>query len=325
MHRVLYGQDAKASALGWLAMALWVLGHPDEAVSRANEGLAFVRDATQPFLVARGLAGVGFVHVFRREPAGPDTELPAALALCAEQGFTYFHAVVSAFQGANLVLLGSTREGIDLMQASLPALRTMGSELLLTPILANLASAHLALDHADEALAAIDEGLACVERNGERWAESELLRLRGQLFLTRGANHAQAEACLRKALDVARGQQAKSYELRAATALASHWRQQGKNGEAQGGRCRRRSRRGRPISTARTCAMRESSSRGLADPRTRRYLRFPSPDRLGTCGNQLGHAGRLFQMSVESGGCDAELGLRIIPSAMSDETEARSV
>ena len=47
---------------------------------------------------------------------GPDTELPAALALCAEQGFTYFHAVVSTFQGANLVLLGSTREGIDLMQ-----------------------------------------------------------------------------------------------------------------------------------------------------------------------------------------------------------------
>ena len=119
------------------------------------------------------------------------------------------------------------------MQASLQALRTMGSALLLTPILANLASAHLALDHAEEALAAIDEGLACVERYGERWAESELLRARGQLFLTREANHAQGEACLLKSLDVARGQQAKSYELRAATALASHWRQQGKIGEGK--------------------------------------------------------------------------------------------
>ncbi|MET0345884.1 MAG: AAA family ATPase [Casimicrobiaceae bacterium] len=233
MHRVLYGQDAKASALGWLAMALWVLGRPDEAVSRADEALALVRDSTQPFLVARGLAGVGFVRVFRREPGGPDTELPAALALCAEQGFTYFRAVVSAFHGANLVLLGNAREGIDLMQASLLALRTMGSSLLLTPILANLASAHLALDHAEEALAAIDEGLACVERYGERWAEAELLRARGQLFLTRGANHAQGEACLLKSLDVARGQQAKAYELRAATALASHWRQQGKIGEGK--------------------------------------------------------------------------------------------
>ncbi|MET1082625.1 MAG: AAA family ATPase, partial [Burkholderiales bacterium] len=233
MHRVLYGQDAKASALGWLAMALWVLGRPDEAVSKANEALVFVRDTRQPFLIARGLAGVGFVHVFRREPGGPDTELPAALAVCAEQGFTYFHAVVSAFQGANLVLLGSTREGIDLMQGSLRALRTMGSGLLFTPILANLASAQLALDRVDEALAVLDEGIACVERSGECWAEAELLRIRGQLFLMHEADHAQAEAWLLKSLNVARGQQAKSYELRAATALASHWRQQQRNGEAR--------------------------------------------------------------------------------------------
>ena len=122
MHRLLYGQDAKASALGWLAMALWVLGHPDEALAKANEALALVRGTPQPFLLARGLAGVGFVHVFRREPRGPDTELPAALTVCAEQGFTYFHAVVSAFQGANLVLLGRAHEGIELMQTSIRAL-----------------------------------------------------------------------------------------------------------------------------------------------------------------------------------------------------------
>ena len=57
---LLYGQDAKAAALGWLAMARWVLGHPDEALAKAHEGLAFVRDATQPFLLARGMAGSGF-------------------------------------------------------------------------------------------------------------------------------------------------------------------------------------------------------------------------------------------------------------------------
>ena len=57
------------------------------------------------------------------------------------------------------------------------------------------------------------------KRYGERWAEAELLRARGQLFLTREANHAQGEACFWKSLDVARGQQAKAYELRAATAL----------------------------------------------------------------------------------------------------------
>ncbi len=99
-HRVLYGQDVKASALGWLAMARWVCGHPDEALDCAKESLEFVRDATQPFLLARGLASVGFVHVFRGDPQGPDSPLQAAIALCTEQGFTYFHAVVSAFTGS---------------------------------------------------------------------------------------------------------------------------------------------------------------------------------------------------------------------------------
>ena len=232
MHRLLYGQDAKAAALGWLAMARWVIGHPDEALAKANEGLAFVRDTTQPFLLARGLAGVGFVNVFRREPRGPDSELPTVLALCAEQGFVYFHAVVSAFQGANLVLLGSREEGIELMQASVGALRAAGSELLLTLILVNLASAHLALEHFDEARAVLDEGFSAVERTGERWAESELHRLRGQLLQLRGAP-GHAEASLRKSFDIARDQQAKSFELRASTALAAHWQHLDRDGEAK--------------------------------------------------------------------------------------------
>lgn len=221
MHRLLYGQDAKAAALGWLAMARWVLGYPDEALAKAHEGLAFVRNATQPFLRARGMAGVGFVHVFRREPRGSDSELPAVLTLCAEQGFAYFHAVVSAFQGANLVLLDNTQEGIDLMQASLASLRSAGSELLLTQILVNLASAHLALGHIDEARTVLDEGFDAAARNGERWAESELHRLRGELLRRQGSAPEEAEACMRQAITIAREQQAKSFELRATMALAS--------------------------------------------------------------------------------------------------------
>ena len=233
-HRVLYGQDVKASALGWLAMARWVCGRPDEALDCANESLELVRDATQPFLLARGLAGVGFVHVFRGEPQGTDSPLQAAIALCAEQGFTYFHAVVSAFHGANLAHMGRTQEGISMMQANVLALRTVGSELLFTLILANLASAHLAVAQIDEGLCAVDDGLKCVEQNGERWAEAELFRIRGQLLLERGIEEAnRAETCFRQALDIARRQQAKSFELRAATNLAQLWRQQGKAGDAR--------------------------------------------------------------------------------------------
>ena len=233
-HRVLYGQDVKASALGWLAMARWACGRPDEALECANESLEVVRDSPQPFLLARGLAGVGFVHVFRGDPQGPDSPLQAAIALCAEQGFTYFQAVVSAFHGGNLVHMGRTQEGISLMQANVLALRTVGSELLFTLIYANLASAHLALAQVDEGLAAVEDGLECVARNGERWAEAELFRIRGQLLLARGLEEAaRAETCFKQAMDIAHRQQAKSYELRAAISLAQLWRQQGRVGDSQ--------------------------------------------------------------------------------------------
>jgi len=234
VHLALYGQDAKASALGWLAMGLWALGYPDEALERAKEALAFVQDTTQPFVLARGLAGVGFVHVYRREPQGQDSTLLAAIALCGEQGFAYFHAVVSAFQGSNLVNQGRTEEGIALMQENIGALRTIGSELLFTVILGNLASAHLALQQVEEGLAVVDDALKCVERNGEHWGESELHRIRGRLLLTRGLHDTgPAEACFGKALEVARQQQAKSYQLRAATSLAHLWHRQGKNTQAK--------------------------------------------------------------------------------------------
>jgi len=233
VHRMLYGQDAKASALGWLAMALWTRGLPDEALARANEALALVRDGAQPFLLARGLASVGFVHVFRCEAQGPGSPLAAALALCEEQGFAYFKAVVSAFHGTNLVHMGRTRDGIDLIQASVTTLRTVGSELLFSLIHGNLAAAHLAIGEIDQGLAAVARGLECVETGGERWGEAELHRIRGQLLLQRGPDAvADAETCFTAALDVARRQQARTYELRAASGLAELWRRQGRRAEA---------------------------------------------------------------------------------------------
>jgi predicted ATPase len=177
---------------------------------------------------------VGFVHVFRGDPQGPDSPLQTAIALCAEQGFAYFRAVVSAFHGANLVHLGCTQEGISLMEKNLHALRTVGSELLFTLILANLASAHLAIAQIDEGLAAVNDGFKCGERNGERWAEAELHRIRGELLLTRGLQEAEhVEKCFSEALEIARRQQAKSYALRAATSLAQLMRQRGRNRDAR--------------------------------------------------------------------------------------------
>ena len=231
LHRILYGQDAKASALGWLAMERCTRGHLDEAAACANQALALVRNSTQPFLLARGLAGVGFVDVLRREPQGSDSPLCAALALCVEQGFVYFNAVCSTFQGANLVFLGRPEEGIGLIRTNVALLRRLGSELLFTLILGHLADAHLSLKQIEEGLAAVDEGLACVDRNSERWGEAELRRLRGELLLQDGQREA-ARASFDLAMDVARRQQAKAYELRVACSLARLWSAEGRLTEA---------------------------------------------------------------------------------------------
>jgi predicted ATPase len=233
MHAVLYGQDPKASGLNWLAMGLWALGYPDQGLARAQESVAFVKSMARPFQLARGLAGVGFVHVYRREPEQRDSHLEAAIALCNEQGFAYFRAVVSAFHGTNLVQQGRIEEGIALMRESVATLRKFGSELLFTIVFADLAAAYLSIGQLEQAAAALAEGYACVERNGEHWAESELYRMEGELLLMREPpDRAAAEARFQKAREVARRQQARSYELRATTSLARLWRNQGKARQA---------------------------------------------------------------------------------------------
>ncbi len=234
LHAMLYGQDPKASALAWLAMDLWVLGYPDQALARARDGLAFVQGVSNPFTLARNLAGLGFVHVYRREPQPKDGPLAAAIALCVEQGFPYFRAVVSTFQASNLALLGQLDEANALLCESIERLREIGSELLLTVISGNLAQLCLARCEYDQGLAAVAEGLALVERNGEHWGEPELYRLRGDLLIAAGnQDPAEAEACFQRAIRAARTRQARAYELRATTSLARLWRSQGRRADAR--------------------------------------------------------------------------------------------
>ena len=188
IHRMLYGQDAKASALGWLSMALWCLGEPDAALARARESLALVRDSPQPFLLARGLAGVGFVHVFRGEPQGADSPLQQALALCAEHGFGYFHAIVAAFAGANLVVLSRPIEEHRAnagkhQRASNDRLGTIADRRYWVTWHQRIARCSRRTGSSPQSRT----GSAAVGRNGEHWGEAELHRIQGHLLLTRGA------------------------------------------------------------------------------------------------------------------------------------------
>ena len=138
------------------------------------------------------------------------------------------------FRGWALALQGEGEEGIAQLRESLAALRDLGQETALTQYLAMLADAYGAGSQPEDGLQVLTEALELVDENGERAYEAELYRLEGELSLQGKETQTEAaEVSFQKALNVAREQEAKSWELRAAISLARLWQQQGKQSEAR--------------------------------------------------------------------------------------------
>jgi predicted ATPase len=136
-------------------------------------------------------------------------------------------------RGGALVEQGQSAEGMAQMCQGLAAWRATGAGLQRPNFLALLAEAHGKAGQADEGLRVLAEALTAVHTTGERQHEAELYRLKGELLLKQDVPEAQeAESCFRQAVDVARQQQAKSFELRAALSLSRLWQSQGKCQEA---------------------------------------------------------------------------------------------
>jgi len=124
---------------------------------------------------------------------------------------------------------GRAQEGVEQLTQSLMTYHATGSEHLRPYWLALLAEAQGTLGEPEAGLAVLTEALALTDTTGARWYEAELYRLKGALLLQENAdNQAEAETCFHHALNIARNQQAKSFELRTATCLAKLWQQQGK-------------------------------------------------------------------------------------------------
>src|SRR6516162_1125828 len=125
------------------------------------------------------------------------------------------------------------QEGIEQCNQGLTAHRATGAENLRPNYLALLAEAHGTMRQPEAGLAVLTEALTLVDKTGERWYEPELYRLKGELLLQQTSDNAtETENCFQQAITIAQSQQAKSWELRAATSLARLWQQQGKRQEA---------------------------------------------------------------------------------------------
>ena len=156
------------------------------------------------------------------------------VALAEEKGSPFWKAIGMMNQGSVLALTGRASDAIEMLISGIAACRTTGATVWLPLYLPHLARAHAELGQFEEAWRCIGEAMTAVETTKEKWCEAEVHRVAGEIALmSPEPDAAKAQAYFERALSVARAQQAKSWELRAATSLARLWRDQGKRDEAR--------------------------------------------------------------------------------------------
>ncbi|MBI2363428.1 MAG: hypothetical protein HYV01_00260 [Deltaproteobacteria bacterium] len=233
-HAFLYGgHDPGVCSLRHAAMMLCLLGYPDQALQRSDEALALAQKLSHPNSLAFALYYSAWVHQQRGERQLVQDRLETTMTLATEQGLTRWLHQGNFFQGWLLVQQGKGQEGILKMRRPITvAVRELSYHVTL------LAEACKKEGQIDEGLRIVTEELARVQIVGIRFYEAELYRIKGELLLQSGVQNLEsrvqeAEACLRQGIEIARGQSAKSLELRAAMSLSRLWQRQGKKQEAR--------------------------------------------------------------------------------------------
>ena len=154
--------------------------------------------------------------------------------MSAEQGNPWFLAYGTVLRGWARAALNQGEDGIAEIHQGIEAYRATGSRTWLPYMLALQAETYARAKRIDDGLATVTEALELVEKTEERCWQAELIRIKGDLLLAASSiNPGEAESCFSQALDIARRQQAKSWELRAAVNLGHLWQQQGKQAEAR--------------------------------------------------------------------------------------------
>jgi predicted ATPase len=217
-----------------LAYVLWMLGFPDQALRASDEALALARSVSDFPSIAFALHVSFHAHQRRGEQAGADAAATALVALTTEQGFPYWRAMGEIFQTWTRADREPTIEAAARMRHGIDAVLAIGTTIAMPLILGLVAQLHGRAGDAGAGLAALALAIELGERSEERESEAELHRVRGELLLHGpDPDKAQAEAAFRRALDLARRQQARGWELRAATSLARLLAARGQRDEAR--------------------------------------------------------------------------------------------
>jgi predicted ATPase len=229
-----FGQDTGVTVLCFRSSALWLLGYPEAALADADHALKDAREIGQAATLMLTLVFTAPTLRWCGNYAAATAQADELVALADKKGSLYWKAVGMLSQGCQWALTGKTSDAVQMLTSGLTANRSTGTTLYLPMYLSFLARTYAELGQFDDAWRCIGEAMTAVETTKETWCEAEVHRIAGEIALmSPEPDAAKAEAYFERALAVARWQQAKSWELRAAMSLARLWRDQGKRDQAR--------------------------------------------------------------------------------------------
>jgi predicted ATPase len=237
-HRALatrFSVDAAMSILSYRSWTVWVLGYPEAALADADNAIKIARDIGQAGTLMYALVLTAYTRIHCGDYATASMQTNELAELADEKRSPFWLAFERMNRGCLLALTGNSSDGVQMLTNAIGAHRSTGARHFLPWYLCILSSAYSELGQFDDAKSCIGEAMTVVETTKERWCEAEVYRIAGEIaLLSLEPDVAKSEAYFKRALAVAREQQAKSWELRAATSMARLWRDQGKRQQARG-------------------------------------------------------------------------------------------
>jgi class 3 adenylate cyclase/tetratricopeptide (TPR) repeat protein len=226
------GRDVGVTLLSFRSTCVWQLGYPAASRNDAERAVKNAREMGQATTLMYALYYAGRSYIFCGNYAAAHAQVDELIALADERASPYWKALGAASRGEIFALTESASDAVRAITSAGASLRSIGASLYEPRRLWHLAIAYAELGQADDARRCIDDAIDKVERSKEKWCEAEVHRIAGEIALKSPAPE-KAEKHFERALGVARQQQAKSWELRAAMSLARLWRDQGKVQQAR--------------------------------------------------------------------------------------------
>lgn len=226
-----YGPELGVFCLSYLSHVLWILGNPDQAVERSASALSRAQELAHPFSAALALDYLALLYHFLGHHEEAKKRAEEAATLCHEYGFRYYQAWTPIIRGWALVQADLTEEGLREIHQGLDEFQGIEAHLRKPYYYTLLAQALDRVGRTEEGLKFVSEAFAAIERSKECWSQAELHRTKGDLLLHKDEPR-EAELSYQRALSLAKQQEARPFELRAAVSLSRLWVKQRKRAQA---------------------------------------------------------------------------------------------